>query len=123
MNNCSLINTMNNSPESASSFMTWSLLRILSPESVFPALTQFLSSDHRTLPIHCVCKPATTFLCNVNLLSPDNHAEEPKINFLFPQRILRSLVALFLSLSLFSVLCSARKDRRNMDWLKKNKGE
>ncbi|MED6240579.1 hypothetical protein ATANTOWER_023691 [Ataeniobius toweri] len=51
------------------------------PQSVFPALTQFLSSDHRTLSIQWVCKPDYPFLCDVNLLSPDNHTEEPKNQF------------------------------------------
>ncbi|MEQ2312823.1 hypothetical protein AMECASPLE_035181 [Ameca splendens] len=64
------------------------LPRILSPESVFPALTQFLPFDHHTLPVHWVCKPESPL--DVILLSPNLRTEE----------------ALFLSL-LFSVFCSA----------------
>ncbi|MED6243797.1 hypothetical protein ATANTOWER_027048 [Ataeniobius toweri] len=65
------------------------LPRILSPESVFPALTQFLSSDHRTLPTHWVFKADNPYLCDVNLLSQENHVEELKISVLDLPWILR----------------------------------
>ncbi|MED6261623.1 hypothetical protein ATANTOWER_007730 [Ataeniobius toweri] len=84
-------------PESASPFMT-SLLcpdpqfkplpGILSPDSVLPALTLFLSPDHHLLLSHWVCKPDSQ--CDVALLPPDDHTEEPKFCFLILSWILES---------------------------------
>ncbi|MED6281827.1 hypothetical protein CHARACLAT_025908 [Characodon lateralis] len=83
-------------PESASLFMT-SLLcpdpqvkpfpRILSPDSVLPASSPFLSPDHCPLLSHRVCQPDSQ--CDVALLPPDNHTEEPKFSFLIPSQILK----------------------------------
>ncbi|MEQ2240373.1 hypothetical protein ILYODFUR_014223 [Ilyodon furcidens] len=83
-------------PESPSPFMT-SLLcpdprfkplpRILLPDSVLPALILFLSPDHRLLLSHWVCKPDSQ--CDVALLPPDDHTEEPKLSFLIILGILK----------------------------------
>ncbi|MED6266050.1 hypothetical protein CHARACLAT_031650, partial [Characodon lateralis] len=45
----------------------------------FPALTQFLSLDHRSLPVHWVCKPGSP--CDIILLSPNHCTEELKFTF------------------------------------------
>ncbi|MEQ2267431.1 hypothetical protein XENORESO_005916 [Xenotaenia resolanae] len=81
------------------------LPRILTPDSASPALTQFMSPNHRTLPVYWAWKPEN--MCDVVLLSAVHHSEEPKFSFLILPWILKRLVALFLSLVLFSVLCSA----------------
>ncbi|MEQ2222017.1 hypothetical protein ILYODFUR_021616 [Ilyodon furcidens] len=82
--------------ESASPFMTSCLCpdprfnplpRILSPDSVLLALTLFLSPDHRLLLSHWVCKRDSQ--CDLTLLPPDDHAEEPKFSFLILSRILK----------------------------------
>ncbi|MEQ2304453.1 hypothetical protein AMECASPLE_027092 [Ameca splendens] len=57
------------------------------PECVLPALTLFLSPDHHLLLSHWVCKPDSQ--CDVALLPPDDHTEEPKFCFLILSRILK----------------------------------
>ncbi|MEQ2225942.1 hypothetical protein ILYODFUR_022720 [Ilyodon furcidens] len=93
-------------PESVSPFMT-SLLcldprlkplpRILSPDSVLPALTLFLSHDHRLLISHWVCKPDSQY--DVALLPPDDHTEELKFSFLILSQILKRFLCLPLVVS------------------------
>ncbi|MED6252879.1 hypothetical protein ATANTOWER_018605 [Ataeniobius toweri] len=56
-------------------------------ESVFPALTQFLSLDHHSLPVHWVCKPGSP--CDIILLSPNHCTEELKFTFRILPRILK----------------------------------
>ncbi|MEQ2311371.1 hypothetical protein AMECASPLE_019182 [Ameca splendens] len=63
------------------------LPRILSLDSVLSALTQFLYPDHHLLLSHWVCKPDSP--CDIALLPPDNHTEEPKFSFLILSRILK----------------------------------
>ncbi|MED6255083.1 hypothetical protein ATANTOWER_004493 [Ataeniobius toweri] len=63
------------------------LSRILSPESVFPVLTQSLSFHHHTLPVYWVCKPESR--CDVNLPSPNHCTEEPKFTVCILQLILK----------------------------------
>ncbi|MEQ2255491.1 hypothetical protein ILYODFUR_014412 [Ilyodon furcidens] len=56
------------------------LPRIVSHDSAFLVLTQFLSPEPHILHIDWVCKPER--LCDIVLLSPDGHTEEPKFSFL-----------------------------------------
>ncbi|MEQ2184268.1 hypothetical protein GOODEAATRI_006056, partial [Goodea atripinnis] len=81
-------------PVSASPFMTLLLCSdlqfnssLLLPDSVLPALTLFLFSGHRIVLSHWVCRPDSP--CDVTLLLPDDHTEEPKFSFLILPQILR----------------------------------
>ncbi|MED6251400.1 hypothetical protein ATANTOWER_030234 [Ataeniobius toweri] len=84
-------------PVSASPFMTSLLFspdprfkphpRILSTDSVLPALTLFLSPDHRLLLSHWVCKMGSQSY--VGLLPPNDHTEELKFTFLILSQILK----------------------------------
>ncbi|MEQ2249445.1 hypothetical protein ILYODFUR_029354, partial [Ilyodon furcidens] len=56
--------------------------------SFFPALTQFLSLDHRSLSVHWVCKPGSP--CDIILLSPNHCTEELKFTFRILPWILKS---------------------------------